>query len=71
MRFPLVRHRLWQVAVDAGLVAAAWVLSWYVRFEGDSRPRYYDRNRGSGYLAARTSLILRRMNAATLPPAHK
>ena len=35
------------------------------------RPRYYDRNRGSGYLAARTSLILRRMNAATLPPAHK
>src|SRR4029450_2338606 len=24
-------------------VAAAWVLSWYVRFEGDSRPRYYDR----------------------------
>ena len=34
------------------------------------RPRYYDRNRGSGYLAARTSLILRRMNAATLPATH-
>lgn len=34
------------------------------------RPRFYDRNRGSGYLASRTSLILRRMNAATLPPTH-
>ncbi|HWQ22551.1 MAG TPA: nucleoside-diphosphate sugar epimerase/dehydratase [Gaiellaceae bacterium] len=43
MRFPVLRHRLWQIAVDAGLVALAWVLSWYVRFEGDSRPRYYDR----------------------------
>jgi len=35
------------------------------------RPRFYDRNRGSGYLAARTSLILRRMNAAALPPASR
>ena len=43
MRSPVNRHRLWQVAVDATLVAAAWVISWYVRFEGDSRPRYYDR----------------------------
>jgi FlaA1/EpsC-like NDP-sugar epimerase len=41
MRFPVSRHRLWQVAVDAALIAAAWVLSWYVRF--DARPRYYDR----------------------------
>ena len=43
MRSPVNRHRLWQVAVDAALVAAAWVLSWYVRFEGRLRPRYYDR----------------------------
>ncbi|HXG76224.1 MAG TPA: nucleoside-diphosphate sugar epimerase/dehydratase [Gaiellaceae bacterium] len=43
MRFPVLRHRLWQVVVDAALIAAAWVLSWYVRFEGDSRPVYYDR----------------------------
>ncbi len=43
MRFPVNRHRLWQVAVDAALIALAWVLAWYVRFEGDSRPRYYDR----------------------------
>ena len=41
MRSPVNRHRLWQVVVDAGLIAAAWVLSWYVRFE--HRPRYYDR----------------------------
>jgi monofunctional biosynthetic peptidoglycan transglycosylase len=34
------------------------------------RPRYYDRNRGSGYLATRSGLILRRMNGAALPPAH-
>jgi FlaA1/EpsC-like NDP-sugar epimerase len=43
MRSPVNRHRLWQVAVDAGLIALAWVASWYVRFEGDSRPVYYDR----------------------------
>ena len=43
MRSPVNHHRLWQVAVDAGLVAGAWVLSWYVRFEGDTRPVYYDR----------------------------
>jgi FlaA1/EpsC-like NDP-sugar epimerase len=41
MRSPVSRHRLWQVAVDAALIAAAWILSWYVRF--DARPRYYDR----------------------------
>jgi monofunctional biosynthetic peptidoglycan transglycosylase len=31
------------------------------------RPRFYDLHRGSDYLARRTSLILRRMNAAELP----
>lgn len=31
------------------------------------RPRFYDRNRGSNYLARRTALILRRMNAAEVP----
>ena len=41
MRSPVNRHGLWQVAVDAVLVGAAWVLSWYVRFE--HRPVYYDR----------------------------
>ena len=40
MRSPLNRHRLWQVGVDAGLVAAAWILSWYVRFDGETPLRY-------------------------------
>lgn len=31
------------------------------------RPRFYDKNRGSTYLARRTDLILRRMSAADLP----
>lgn len=31
------------------------------------RPRFYDKNRGSSYLARRTDLILRRMSAAELP----
>lgn len=38
------------------------------------RPRFYDKNPGSAYLASRTGLILRRMNAAELPapkPAEK
>lgn len=30
-------------------------------------PRYYDKHRGTDYLARRTSLILRRMGAAELP----
>lgn len=44
MRFPLSRHRLWQVAVDAVLVAVAWVLAWSLRFGGTEvpRPRFYD-----------------------------
>ncbi len=42
MHSPVNRHRLWQVAVDAVLIAAAWILSWYVRFDADW-PRYYDR----------------------------
>jgi FlaA1/EpsC-like NDP-sugar epimerase len=31
------------VAVDGGLIVAAWVLAWYLRFEGARRPVYYDR----------------------------
>ena len=41
MRSPVNRHTIWQVAVDAGLVAAAWWLAWTLRFE--ERPVYYDR----------------------------
>jgi len=39
---PVIRHRLWQVVVDGGLVAAAWWLAWALRFD-EGRPRYYDR----------------------------
>lgn len=35
------------------------------------RPRYYDKNPGSAYLAHRTGVILRRMNVAALPPGKK
>jgi FlaA1/EpsC-like NDP-sugar epimerase len=38
----LNRHRLWHVAVDAGLVALAWWLAWHLRFD-QTRPHYYDR----------------------------
>jgi monofunctional biosynthetic peptidoglycan transglycosylase len=31
------------------------------------KPRFYDKNRGSSYLARRTDLILRRMGSADLP----
>ena len=40
MRSPVNRHRLWQVAVDAVLVAAAWRLSFFVRFDNQT-PVYY------------------------------
>ena len=41
MRSPVSRHSIWQVGVDALLVAAAWWLAWSLRFE--HRPVYYDR----------------------------
>ncbi len=41
MRSPVSRHSIWQVVVDALLVAAAWWLAWSLRFE--HRPVYYDR----------------------------
>jgi FlaA1/EpsC-like NDP-sugar epimerase len=42
VRSPVTRHSLWQVAVDAAIVAVAWVLAWNLRFDSDW-PRYYDR----------------------------
>ena len=41
MRSPVSRHSIWQVGVDALLVAGAWWLAWSLRFE--HRPVYYDR----------------------------
>jgi FlaA1/EpsC-like NDP-sugar epimerase len=34
------RHRLWQVAADAGLVALAWYLSFQIRFDQGVYPPY-------------------------------
>jgi FlaA1/EpsC-like NDP-sugar epimerase len=42
VRSPINRHSIWQVAVDAALVAAAWWLAWNLRFD-EARPVYYDR----------------------------
>jgi FlaA1/EpsC-like NDP-sugar epimerase len=36
-----IRHRLWQVLVDAGIIVLAWWLAWKLRFD-TVRPRYYD-----------------------------
>ncbi|MDX6543838.1 MAG: hypothetical protein QOK32_1441 [Gaiellaceae bacterium] len=37
---PINRHRAWQLAADAGLVAAAWVLAFYLRFDNGLPPYY-------------------------------
>jgi FlaA1/EpsC-like NDP-sugar epimerase len=42
VRSPLTRHRLWQVAFDGALVAAAWWLAWHLRFD-QRQPGYYNR----------------------------
>src|SRR5215469_4094977 len=33
IRFPVNRHRLWQLAADAVLITAAWWLAFFLRFE--------------------------------------
>ncbi len=40
IRFPVNRHRVWQLAFDAVLVAAAWRLTFFLRFD-KSVPIYY------------------------------
>ncbi len=52
VRTPFNRHRLWQVAVDAAIVAIAWYLAWQLRFD-QGRPVYYDR-----YLAGEIVLLV-------------
>ena len=37
---PVNRHRIWQLAADAGLVAGAWTLAFYLRFD-QGLPPYY------------------------------
>jgi len=45
------RHRVWQAAIDAGLIALAWFAAFQLRFE--RVPVYYD-----GYLETRTFLVV-------------
>jgi FlaA1/EpsC-like NDP-sugar epimerase len=42
VRSPVSRHSIWQVGVDALIVAGAWWLAWSLRFD-QVRPVYYDR----------------------------
>ncbi|HET9674354.1 MAG TPA: nucleoside-diphosphate sugar epimerase/dehydratase [Gaiellaceae bacterium] len=37
---PITRHRLWQVAADAALIAAAWWLAFQLRFDFEVPPYY-------------------------------
>src|SRR4051794_17728224 len=37
---PINRRRLWQLAFDAALIAAAWRLAYFLRFD-KATPRYY------------------------------
>jgi len=39
--FPINRHRVWQLVVDAGLVAAAWYLAFRLRFDPRVPPYYH------------------------------
>jgi FlaA1/EpsC-like NDP-sugar epimerase len=36
------RHRLWQLAADAGLIVAAWYLAFRLRFDAPRIPPYYE-----------------------------
>jgi FlaA1/EpsC-like NDP-sugar epimerase len=38
---PISRHRVWQLAVDAGLIVAAWYLAFRLRFDPDLPPYYH------------------------------
>ena len=41
MTFPINRHRLWQLIVDAALIAAAWYLAFRLRFDPRVPPYYH------------------------------
>ena len=40
MRFPVNRHRVWQLVFDAVLIVAAWRLTFFLRFD-KTTPIFY------------------------------
>ncbi len=40
MRFPVNRHRIWQLVFDAVLIVAAWRLTFFLRFDQSTPPFY-------------------------------
>ena len=48
---PITRHRLWQLLVDAVLIAVAWYAAWRLRFDPLSVPVYYEDYVGVGTIA--------------------
>jgi FlaA1/EpsC-like NDP-sugar epimerase len=55
---PITRHRLWQLLVDACLIAAAWYVAWQLRFDQLTIPPYYDDYLGVGTIALVVGLKL-------------
>jgi len=44
VRSPINRHRVWQLAADAGLIAVAWLLAFQVRFDSYEKiPPFYEK----------------------------
>jgi FlaA1/EpsC-like NDP-sugar epimerase len=44
MRSPVNRHRVWQIAADAVLIAAAWLLAFQIRFDSYGKiPPFFER----------------------------
>jgi len=40
MRSPVNRHRIWQLAADAVLIAVAWLLAFQLRFDSFEKIPY-------------------------------
>jgi FlaA1/EpsC-like NDP-sugar epimerase len=55
---PITRHRLWQLLVDAALIATAWYAAWQLRFDQLTIPRYYEDYLGVGTIALVVALKL-------------
>jgi FlaA1/EpsC-like NDP-sugar epimerase len=53
MTLPITRHRLWQLLVDAALIAIAWKLAWTLRFDPGAVPVFY-----RDYLGWQTILVV-------------